>query len=202
MKREISNPKYARQWLQAIEVPPRAQWCTAGEYCKNYAICSLMHQYTWNGFPSEYHENFHKYVAIADEIQVNPDLEPLWSAPSSKLGRKDTIEYMSCFYGSRCKNVMAGRCKRLHPRQTEIIAAITSQEKERPYRQEPARRSAIEGRHFTSPSMRRQDTRRDTVRTAYHEDTQINDTKATTPIGKSQREGSGYAREQDPRYRR
>jgi hypothetical protein len=94
-----------------------------------------MHPYSWNGFPKGYQENFHNFVDAVDEIQVNPDLEPLWAAPSCKLARNDTIEYTGCFHGSKCKLVMKGECKRLHPRQTEVIAAAISKEKERSYRQ-------------------------------------------------------------------
>jgi hypothetical protein len=38
MKNEIRHPKNARKWLQAVEVPPKAQWCPAGESCKNHSI--------------------------------------------------------------------------------------------------------------------------------------------------------------------
>jgi hypothetical protein len=95
-----------------------------------------MHPYnTWSGFLHGYQGNFYNYVDKMDEIQVNPNLEPLWAAPSRKLERNDTIEYTGFFHGSKCKLVMAGDCKRLYPRQTEIMAALMSKEKELPHRQ-------------------------------------------------------------------
>jgi len=72
---------------------------------------------------------------MEDEIQVNPDLEPLWALPSRVLERQETIEYTGCFFGSKCKNLMNGQCRRLHPRHAEIIATITNPDNERAYRQ-------------------------------------------------------------------
>jgi hypothetical protein len=51
------------------------------------------------------------------------------------IERQETIDYTGCFFGSKCKNLMNGKCRRLHPRHAEIIAAITNPDNERTYRQ-------------------------------------------------------------------
>jgi hypothetical protein len=89
IKREIlAYPK--RDWGQALEYTPVPQWCPAGESCRNGEYCHLMHPIHWFGYPVKYRGNFYGCVNVADEIKVNPDLEPNGKYHASDLKGENT----------------------------------------------------------------------------------------------------------------
>jgi hypothetical protein len=44
-------------------------------------------------------------VNAEDEIQVNPDQEPMWAIPRIRYEQGDTIDYYGCPEGTRCNKV-------------------------------------------------------------------------------------------------